>query len=424
MSRVWLIALKDVRLILRDRAAVLLMLLAPLALILGAGLISGRLSGSGQSGPRDIPVVLVNRDDGELGNFLVQVFQSEELAGLVEPLLVEDPDLARRMVDEDRVAAAILIPQGFTQSVFMGAEGWEMWVPGGVTPAGVSVEFYTNPSRPNSVAILESILRNFLSRVEEIRISGITAVWLLIADGRIAPVEAEAVGRAVGEQLGEAGWDVLPLRLKRITGSQPTQEVDFMAYMAPGMALMFLMFTATYGAHSLLAERQKQTLQRMLVMPVSVGEVLTGKMIGIFLSGMVQQLVLIGSSTLFFGLRWGDPWGVLALLVCATFAAVGWGMFIAAFARTPAQAATAGSMLMLVFGLLGGSFVDLRAMSSQVYWLNRLTPNAWGLDGFSTLAAGGNLGQITQSLLALLLMGSALLGSAIFVMARFRDMKQ
>ena len=162
----------------------------------------------------------------------------------------------------------------------------------------------------------------------------------------------------------------------------------------------------------------------MLVMPVSVGEVLTGKMIGIFLSGLVQQLLLIGSSTLFFGLRWGDTWGVLALVVCATFAAVGWGVLIAAFTHTPGQAATAGSMLMLLFGLLGGSFVDLSAMPVQVYWLSRLTPNAWGLDGFAILAAGGTLAQIMQPLLALLVMGSALLGFTIVLTGRLRDMRR
>ncbi len=32
-------------------------------------------------------------------------------------------------------------------------------------------------------------------------------------------------------------------------------EFDIMAYMAPGMALMFLMFTASYGGRSFLAER-------------------------------------------------------------------------------------------------------------------------------------------------------------------------
>lgn len=64
-----------------DRAALVLMLAAPFALTLGLGFITGRFSDDDQNtGLRDIPVVIVNQDDGQLGTALVNVFQSADLA--------------------------------------------------------------------------------------------------------------------------------------------------------------------------------------------------------------------------------------------------------------------------------------------------------------------------------------------------------
>jgi len=85
MKKLFLIGLKDVRLAFRDRAALILMLLAPFLLTLGLGVVTGRFSGSSSSGISHIPVILVNQDGKQLGNALVTTFQSKDLNGLVDP---------------------------------------------------------------------------------------------------------------------------------------------------------------------------------------------------------------------------------------------------------------------------------------------------------------------------------------------------
>ena len=50
----------------------------------------------------------------------------------------------------------------------------------------------------------------------------------------------------------------------------------------PGMALMFLMFTVSYGGRSLLVEEATGTLPRLLVSPTTVTQILAGKIFGIF----------------------------------------------------------------------------------------------------------------------------------------------
>jgi ABC-2 type transport system permease protein len=77
-----------------------------------------------------------------------------------------------------------------------------------------------------------------------------------------------------------------------------------------------------------------------------------------------------------------------------------------------------GTTLMLIFGILGGSFISLNNMPPFVQAISKITPNSWGLDGFTTLALGGNLGDISQPIMALFLMGALLFVAAVIVFNR------
>ncbi|RPI94076.1 MAG: hypothetical protein EHM40_07710, partial [Chloroflexi bacterium] len=106
MLKLLLISLKDLRLMFRDRAALTFMLLAPFLLTVGMGFVTGRFSG-GSSGLSDIPVIVVNLDNDQLGDVLAEAFSSQELADLMEPTASSDPEAARRLIDEDQAAAAV-----------------------------------------------------------------------------------------------------------------------------------------------------------------------------------------------------------------------------------------------------------------------------------------------------------------------------
>ena len=106
---------------------------------------------------------------------------------------------------------------------------------------------------------------------------------------------------------------------------------------------------------------------------------------------------------------------VVALL---TLFAVGWGMLITAIVRTPGQVSAYGSAVMLTFGILGGSFISMDYMPGWFTVLSKITPNAWGLDGFRTLALGGRLADIGGPVLALVVMGTVLFTIAAVILGR------
>jgi ABC-2 type transport system permease protein len=413
MKKLFLIGIKDLKLMFRDRAALVFMLLAPFLLTIGMGFVTGRFSGS-SSGLSDIPVVIVNLDHEQLGDALADVFSSAELADLMEPSAFSDPQAARQLIDDDEAAAAVIIPEGFTRSIIP-AQGTSFDA-SFVQPEPVRIEVYANPARPTSSGVVKAIVDEFVSRVEEGRTSGMTSIMQLMQAGLLDPQNAESEARALFQHVDQTQTTALTLKTDQ-EGAEAV-EFDILAYMAPGMALLFLMYTVSYGGRSILAERAQGTLPRLLVSPTSTSQVLGGKVLGIFFMGVAQVAILILASSIFFGLKWGDMLGLAVLILATVLGATGWGMLITAIARTPAQVGSLGSAIMLIFGILGGSFTDIDRMPSIVRTLSKITPNAWGLDGFTTLALGGRLPNLTEPITALLIMGTLLFGISVVLFNR------
>ena len=419
MLKTFLIGIKDLRLAFRDRAALILMLAAPFVLTLGLGLVTGRFSGNNSNGLSDIPVIVINLDNDQLGNALVDTFQSADLADLVEPVIETDVNAARKSIDEDKAAAVVIIPEGFTKNIMPQRGDFTNQAQADAEP--LKIEIYANPSRSTGAGIIKAIVDEFLSRVEEGRVSGTTTIVQLMISQQLTPEQAEEAGLAMSERLQDSSsnmTDTLAIKLNSSTSSGEQVEFDILAYIAPGMALMFLMYTVSYGGRSILAEKSQGTLPRLLVTPTNSTQILGGKVFGIFLTGAAQMLILIGASSMFFQLKWGDTLGVVMLVLAAVFGATGWGMLITALARTPSQVASVGSAVMLIFGILGGSFISLDQMPPLVQTISKITPNAWALDGFTTLGLGGNLADLSAPITALLSMGLVLFLASVLLFGR------
>ena len=278
MKKLFLIGLKDVKVAFRDRAALILMLLAPFLLTLGLGAVTGRFSGRSSNGISHIPVILVNQDQQELGQDLVFVFQSPELDELIDANVYNDTVAADRLVDENKAVAVILIPEGFTASIIP---------PEGQMTVGPlkQIELYTNPTAPTSVGVVKTILDEFMSQVEVGRAGGTVTVTQLIASGRLTPQQAQAIAAGAGADQANAARHSSSIRLNNVTSTGEEVKFDVLALLAPSMAMMFLMYTVSNGGRTLLTERNQGTLPRLLVSPTTSVQVLGGKMIGIFLTG-------------------------------------------------------------------------------------------------------------------------------------------
>ena len=284
------------------------------------------------------------------------------MKGLLSPAEVPDAGAARALVDGDKAVAAVIVPAGFSASLR-------------TDPIPIAV--YTNPNKGAAAGIVLDVVHAYADRLQ-------ASVFGVLPGGR----------NGITVRTTQQG--------KEAAGFSP------LAFIAPGMALMFLMYRVSNGGRSLLVEKAQGTLPRLLVSPTSSAQVLGGKMLGIYATGVAQVLLLIGASTLLFRLAWGDAIGVVVLVLAAVAGATGWGLLLTALAKTPGQVSGIGAALMLIFGILGGSFVRVDAMPAWVRLVSRITPNSWGLDAFSTLAQGGSLADIGSPILALGIMAAVL----------------
>jgi ABC-2 type transport system permease protein len=401
------IAFKDLRIAFRDRTGILLMLVAPVVLTFGMALVSGRLTNAGESTIGNIPVVIVNGDAGSIGASLAEAFSSPGLADLLEPQTAADAAAGRALVDEDKAAAAVIIPAGFTDAIT-----------GGTTASAADrIEVYANPGRAVSAQVVTAVVESFVQQVELGRVSGQVAVGQMVAAGIISPAQARDVGMKVGQQAAAETGSGAPIRLASAE-KQTAAAFDPMAYFAPSMAIFFLMFTVTLGGRSLLDEKSTGTLARLASAPIGETAILGGKMLGIYLTALLQMAILLTVSSLLFGVQFGDPLAVQVLVAALAAAATAWGILLAAVARTPGQVTTIGSALMLTFGVLGGNFVSTTAMPEWFRLLGKISPNAWGLDGFVALALGDGLPQIAGTVAGLGAMAAVLFAVSVWMLRR------
>lgn len=414
MNKILTIMWKDVRVLFQDWAAVALIIAGPLVLALGLGLVTGAFSNSDAPTIGRIPVVLVDEDGGQLAAALVDVLTSDDLSDLLAVETLSDADAARARVAAGDASAAVLIPTGFSDSFTPDMATGEM-------PASVAVTVVGDPGAPVGAAVVRSIVEEFAARADT-AVAGVrVGLTQLAGSGAVSPVELPAVGQSMAaavfaDSAAASAASVIRVETRNVTATG--ESFNILAYFAPAMALLLLMYAVTLGARTLLSERREGTLARMLAAPVSSAQVLGGKVGGIFLGGFIQLAALILLTTLLWQLNWGNPLSVLLLVVAAALAATGWGLLIASLAANAGQITSLGMALTLLFGILSGSFVPLNDAWPVLDWLSRITPNRWAMDGFVALAAGEGGAAVLVPVAALLIMAAVLFAAAALFFRR------
>jgi ABC-2 type transport system permease protein len=403
MKKILNICQKDIAVIMRDKGAMLLMLLAPILLTLAMGAVTGAFSGRDtNTGISDVPVMILNRDQGLAGAGIVAGFKSQGNMFKVEE--VTDEGAARKAVEDDKVAAAVFIPAEFTASV--------QAQPGG-NP--VTVEVFGSSARPISVSTIQSVLISIINQIEVIPTSlGVTANQL-VSSGLVAPDQQGIIIEQMASRLVQNPTASQSIVIHDVSETKAKNSYNVLAYLAPGMAIFFLMYTVTQASRSILDERDQGTLPRMLISPTRNSQVLGGKVLSVVVIAFLQVGVLVLASAVLFRLNWGSPLPVLLLVIGVALAASSWGILLASFAKTPYQVSSLGTALMLLFGILGGVFFQVGSMGSVMKLASKITPHAWALHGFDTLALGGTLNDIRVDLIGLLVMTVILFGASIII---------
>lgn len=400
MRKAWLIAWKDTRIRLNDRSALLYALLTPLLLTFLMGQVFGR-----QDNPNEdfsippISVALLNEDSGTFGETLIEVLTTNAtVQALMSTTLITDPAPAQTAIEQGQeYCCLVTIPQGFSDAIQNGQP--------------TTLELLYDPANTISPILTRAVLERIT--IEMTGHTDATTVILnqLVASGRITD---GTTGQQIGSEIATSDALASPVTLTLLTPEGESQSFNPLAYLAPGMALLFLSLSVAQGTRSILHERELGTLARLNSTPTSAVEIVGGKTLGVGLFGLLQFGTLMFGAVLLFGVRWGDPLAVILLSLLLVLAFTAFGLMITSLARTEGEAALYGIVGSIIFSVLGGGVSFRGDYPPFLQTLGLITPNAWGMDAFTKLGFGEGLIAILPQLAGLLLLTTIAFAISVF----------
>jgi ABC-type transport system involved in multi-copper enzyme maturation permease subunit len=358
MRKILTIAWKEIYLTFTNRNLLIIMILSPLAVATIVGLAFGG-SGANDISIQDIPVAIVNRDQGNdfgvnYGDIFISLLvpaEGQDLAssesltpgGATLPtcdLLEREAsdqsdsnvlhDLTNSVVF-DVAAANALIESGeletpahdtaeenYTELVAKLAVANGTYIAAIIIPpdfteriayipvlhpsieeSGITV--YANSGSPISSGVIHSIAGGITQRIAAGNIT-MAATF----DEMQKRYGAAALSAFSPDDFSSAfacafdpGTDLVRLQSESVQGdaSNDTTTIILVA-VGSAQAMFFAMFTAQFGVLSMHQERREWTLQRLVISPTPRSNILAGKLLGVFVTVIFQLVVLLVALTL------------------------------------------------------------------------------------------------------------------------------
>lgn len=409
------IALKDMTRSFRSFFAVVFMFIVPLLVTGMFYFMFGNLANSGEFNLPKTKVVVANLDQGgpkfnlnpknipggkkakTMGELIVGILESDEMAKLIELTLVPDAESARAAVDNQTAQVAILIPADFSHQ-FAELDGKAV------------IEFYQDPTLTIGPSIIRALLNRFTEGMASVKIA--VNVFMDEAPPEKQIYAGEVVRRYLKVSLAEAddpAAELLEVRPPSGSPDNATQDDNpLLRIVGPimgGMMIFYAFFTGTSTAQSILKEEEERTLPRLFTTPTSQATILSGKFLSVFMTVSVQVTVLLLAAKLIFGIQWGDFPAVLLAALGIIFSASSFGIFVNSLLENTKQGGVIFGGVLTVTGMLG--MISIFAMGSPngrnlADTVSLLVPQGWAIRGLTQAMNGEPIFNILLTMLALL----------------------
>jgi ABC-2 type transport system permease protein len=159
---------------------------------------------------------------------------------------------------------------------------------------------------------------------------------------------------------------------------------NLISFYAAAIGVMFLLFTASGAAGSLLDEADSGTLDRVLSSHVTMTTLLAGKLTFNTLLAFTQLVVMFlwGWAVFHVDFFTHIP-GFIVMGLCTAFAVAAFGILLASICHTRGQLAAVSTLLILIMSSVGGSMFPRYMMPDAMQKAGLFTINAWAIDGFT-----------------------------------------
>ncbi len=358
MRYVWTLAKKDLLQTRRDRMAALFTIILPIVFTIFFGLLFGGFS----SGSERIPLAIADSDGGAEAQKLVALIKESPVVDvkIVQPAAVE------KQVDDEKVAAALIIPAGFGAATSSG------------TGAAVTVVRILGSTGAISV---EEAVRSAVDRLVAERVASAVAVDTVTTPNPYPQAATIAAGLLAKPVLTVTTQD---------SGSQAGQIPRGFDQSSPGMLINWIMFSLLTAATGLVMERRSGAVQRLLTTHATRRQVIAGKSLAMFIVTMLQQALLIGLGQFAFGVDYlRDPAALLLTMITLSAMAGCLGLLVATVFRSEQAVIATTVIVSMVLSALGGAWFPLKVTGAGFTRIAHFVPTSWLLEAFRGIILKG-----------------------------------
>jgi len=364
MNRAFIVAIREVRTYLQDKADLAFSLLLPIVIFAlmyfafgGTSLFHGT-------------AYVVNEDEG--GTYSAVFLGQLEAIDVLDVELLAAEDADAKLEDSD-LLMVIYIPEDFSKN--LAAE----------EPA--QLLFKQRGNGGDEGQIVASLVYGVTEQMnQEFQVYSQVNSALAEYD-----VPQERINITVEKYLDQEQASPVIGVNEETVGSSPDPVNLFL----PGVVTMFVLFAITLSARAIVEERRKGTLERLLTTRLSVGQLFVGKFLANVSRGFVQTLILLILAYIVFQIF--TPLTFIECLVIALIfasAASALGMVIAAVARSEDGATWIAVFFTMVMVMLGGTFFEI-GEGSVLYTISQFSINTYANSAFKTIISeGGSLANL------------------------------
>jgi ABC-2 type transport system permease protein len=426
------IIVKDLKIVLSDRQALIITLLMPLVLmtILSMAL-KGSFMSSDDTGMEKIPVALVKQyDKGADSEIFVKTLEERlkinisgdevnpeemffddflgnpEVSKLID-YRVEEENRAKDLLNEGEISAIIILPDKYIYDMKISL----------LTPFrnNADLKVLTHPDRPVAGEIVTSLMEAYTNTMSSV----IIGKNVLIESASANDIGGDGFDNI--DEIMESMADLVAgtnVNIDNVT-VEGRRSIKSSEYYAAAMMTMFLLFAAGQGGRMLLEEKDNQTYQRMVIADISKTHILAGKFIVIFLIASLQIFIMLAYSHFALKVKWGNMIPILVLSTASAFSVAGLGIFIASLTYRAGNYRLANAfenVIIQVMAFVGGSFFPIDVMPEVIRRMSFISLNGVALKAYLKIIVGYNLADILKhvSILAITGILLTLIGVVIF----------
>ncbi|RMF79008.1 MAG: ABC transporter permease [Planctomycetota bacterium] len=384
MRAILALALKDLRLLVRDKTGAFFTFVFP---VLYASLFGVIMSGFNRTGGGGIGlrVAVVDQDQTDGSRAFVQEMQ-ESREFDVE--LFDSQAAAANAVRHGRRAAYVVLPPGF------GAARENMFF--GQTP---ELHVGIDPARQAEAAMLEGLLtaalfegaQELFTDPERMAAQVDRALAELDTTDDADPAVAATLRMFLpalktfmqsmprDALVGGGGAFAQPrIEVTSVARERTVPRSSFEITFPQGVVWGIMGCASGFGI-GLVVERTRGTLMRLRTSPLSRTQILAGKGMACLLTTLIVSVLLFAFAYVVFGVR-PDSYAKLALAtLCSSLCFVGVMMLLSVLGKTEQSAGGIGWAVMLVFAMIGGGMVPLVFLPTWLQSFASISPIKWAI---------------------------------------------